>query len=357
MENRKIVHIDMDAFFASVEQRDKPEYRAMPVIVGGAPDKRGVVAACSYEARKYGIRSAMSSARASRLCPQAIFLRPRFEAYRQVSADIQTIFKTFTNLVEPLSLDEAYLDVSACTQYGGSATRIAEAIKSMIKQATDLTASAGVSYNKFLAKIASDMDKPDGLYVITPAQGQAFIENLAIGKFYGIGKATEAKMQVLGIHNGADLKRWKRQDLTARFGKAGNYYYDIARGIDHRPVINTRLRKSLGSETTFENDLADKDDMLASLQELAQKVLRGLQAKQLLARTVTIKVKYEDFALVTRRITLEQPFNDMRTLLPILPQLLNKTDVAQRRVRLLGVSVSNLMKDDELNGYDQIALL
>ena len=164
-------------------------------------------------------------------------------------------------------------------------------------------------------------------------------------------------MQALGIHNGADLKCWKRQDLTARFGKAGNYYYDIARGIDQRPVINTRLRKSLGSETTFENDLADKDDMLASLQELAQKVLRGLQAKQLLARTVTIKVKYEDFALVTRSITLEQPFNDMRTLLPILPQLLNKTDVAQRRVRLLGVSVSNLMKDDELNGYDQIALL
>jgi len=211
VENRKIIHIDMDAFFASVEQRDHPEYQGKPVIVGGLPDKRGVVAACSYEARQFGIHSAMPSSTAYRLCPNAIFLRPRIDNYRKVSIKIQSIFKRYTDLVEPLSLDEAYLDVTECTEFQGSATLIARSIKKTIKEETDLTASAGVSYNKFLAKIASDMDKPDGLYLITPEQGAGFVEQLPVRKFHGIGKATEAKMKALGINCGADLRLWKEK--------------------------------------------------------------------------------------------------------------------------------------------------
>jgi len=349
VEKRKIIHVDMDAFFASVEQRDFPQYRGKPVIVGGAPDKRGVVAACSYEARKFGIHSAMPSSQACRLCPQAILRRPRFDVYRQVSLEITEVFRQFTDRVEPLSLDEAYLDVSNSELHRGSATLIAKSIKQAVRERTQLTASAGVSYNKFLAKMASDMDKPDGLYVIKPEQGVAFIEHLPIGRFFGIGKATEARMQALGIHYGKQLKQWSQVDLVRRFGKAGNYYYDIARGIDMRPIINARIRKSLGTETTFEHDLGDKRQMLEMLIKLADKVTRSMRRRKLHARTLTIKVKYADFSQVTRSRTLEDAFDDIQTISPVLPLLLDKTAAGEKKVRLLGVTVSNFIKNESDN--------
>ncbi|MCK4708892.1 MAG: DNA polymerase IV, partial [Gammaproteobacteria bacterium] len=254
-QQKKIIHVDMDAFFAAVEQRDFPEYKGKPLIVGGNPEKRGVVATCSYEARKFGIHSAMASSTAYRLCPQAIIVKPRFEAYREVSNIIRSIFHQYTNLVEPLSLDEAYLDVSESSQFDGSASLIAKDIKQKIFEQTQLTASAGVSYNKFLAKVASDMNKPDGLTLIRPEQGEEFVAALAIGKFYGVGKATEAKMKSLGINAGADLKKLSLSECQQTFGKAGSYYYNICRGVDEREVVKQRERKSLGSETTFEKDL------------------------------------------------------------------------------------------------------
>lgn len=332
----------MDAFYASVEQRDNVKYRGKPVIVGGAPDKRGVVAACSYEARKFGIHSAMPSSRAVRLCPDAIFIPPRFKVYRQVSEQIRQVFARYTDLIEPLSLDEAYLDVSGSEQCQGSATMIAKAIKRDIKQDTGLNASAGVSYNKFLAKIASDMDKPDGLYVITPEQGPAFVESLAIGKFHGIGKATEAKMKKLHIHNGRDLKQYSLEALCMHFGKAGNYYYNIARGIDERSVVSHRERKSLGTETTFTSDIDDIALILEKLELLAKQVAGYLDEKKLSARTVTIKVKYADFQQVTRSQSFENAINQFDDIRKILPQLLAKTDAGKRKVRLLGVTVSKL---------------
>ena len=306
MDNRKIIHIDMDAYYASVEQRDNPGYRGRPVIVGGAPQRRGVVAACSYEARKFGIHSAMPSARAAKLCPQAIFIKPRFDVYRRISEQIRAIFREYTDLVEPLSLDEAYLDVSDCKLYQGSATRIARELKTKIKAATGLTASAGVSYNKFLAKISSDMDKPDGLYVVTPDAGEAFVESLPIGLFFGVGKATEARMNALNITTGADLKLLSPEQLRRHFGKTGDFYYHIARGIDMRPVSNRRERKSISSETTFMADLSDRQVMLKSLDALADDTMQTLIEKQLSARTLTIKVKYADFRQVTRSKTLPE---------------------------------------------------
>jgi DNA polymerase IV len=357
VEKRKIIHIDMDAFYASVEQRDFPEYRGRPLIVGGAPDKRGVVAACSYEARKFGIHSAMPSSRAYRLCPQAIFQRPRFEVYRQVSAQISEVFQQYTDKIEPLSLDEAYLDVTNSELHSGSATLIARNIKNTIKEKTGLIASAGVSYNKFLAKIASDMDKPDGLYVIKPEQGADFIEQLAIGKFYGIGKATEAKMLALNIESGKQLKQLSRENLVARFGKAGNYYYDIAQGIDNRPVVSSRIRKSLGTETTFEQDLFDVDEMLKILNDLADKVAKSMQKRNLQAKTLTLKVKYADFTQVTRSQTLEEVFDQAYVMTPLLPGLLNKTDAGEKKVRLLGITTSNFLYEEEEKNLSQIDLI
>jgi DNA polymerase-4 len=357
VENRKIIHIDMDAFYASVEQRDFPEFQGEPLIVGGAPDKRGVVAACSYEARKYGIHSAMPSSRAYRLCPQAVFQRPRFEVYRQVSTEIAEVFKEYTDKIEPLSLDEAYLDVTDSDMHRGSATLIARSIKQNIKNRTKLTASAGVSYNKFLAKIASDMDKPDGLHVIKPEQGAAFIEQLPIGKFYGIGKATEAKMRALDIHTGLQLKRWSREKLASRFGKTGNYYFEIAQGIDNRPVLSTRIRKSIGTETTFERDIGDKQQMMIVLNELAQKVVQSMSRRNLHAKTLTIKVKYADFTQVTRSQTMEEGFNDSQAILSILPCLLDKTEAGEKKVRLLGVTTSNFIDTNESESHSQIGLI
>lgn len=336
---RKIIHVDMDAFFASVEQRDHPEYQGKPLIVGGQPDSRGVVAACSYEARQFGIHSAMPSARAYRLCPQAIFVRPRFDAYREVSSQIRDIFWRYASEVEPLSLDEAYLDVSYTADYNGSATLIAKAIKRDILAETHLHASAGVSYNKFLAKIASDMDKPNGLYVIRPEQGEKFVETLAVGKFHGIGPATENKMKQLGIETGLDLRNKTLAQLTERFGKAGQYYFNIARGIDERPVRSSRIRKSLGKETTFAQDILSIAELTAKLLDLAEMVLSSLAKQNLNARTVTVKVKYSDFQQVTRAHTIEHSI-ELTDLKELIPMLLSRTESGHKPVRLVGLSLS-----------------
>ncbi len=354
---RKIIHIDMDAFYASVEQRDFSEYRGKPVIVGGQPNSRGVVAACSYEARRFGIHSAMPSATAYRACPQAIFVKPRFEVYRQVSAEIQAIFRQFTSMVEPLSLDEAYLDVSECRLHSGSATLIAKQLKSDIKHMTGLIASAGVSYNKFLAKVASDMDKPDGLYVIKPEQGEEFVSQLPIRKFFGIGRATETKMHSLGIYTGTDLKTWSREALLARFGKVGNFYYSIARGIDKREVNSQRVRKSISAETTFTEDLSDVTEMLNQIKHLAEKVGNTLADKHLWAKTLIIKVKFDDFSQVTRSKTLECPFQSPALLEDDIKTLLESTEAGVRKVRLLGAGVSGLLHEDCMESSTQIALL
>ncbi len=291
------------------------------------------------------------------MCPNAIFQRPRFEVYRHVSTEIAEVFRRYTDKIEPLSLDEAYLDVTDSDLHHGSATLIAKSIKQAIKQKTQLTASAGVSYNKFLAKIASDMDKPDGIYVIEPGQGADFIEQLPIGKFYGVGKATETKMLSLDIQTGKQLKFWPREKLISHFGKAGNYYYDIARGIDNRPVQSSRIRKSLGTETTFEHDLGDKQQMLDKLKELADKVMQSMLRRNLYAKTLTIKVKFADFTQVTRSISLEEAFNDIKMVTPLLPELLDKTEAGEKKVRLLGVTASNFISEKAIDDEAQIALI
>jgi DNA polymerase-4 len=336
---RKIIHIDMDAFFASVEQRDNPHYQGKPLIVGGQPDSRGVVAACSYEARKFGIHSAMPSAHAYRLCPHAIFVKPRFEAYREVSTQIREIFWQYASEVEPLSLDEAYLDVSYTEVHNGSATLIAKAIKQDILNTTRLNASAGVSYNKFLAKTASDMDKPNGLYVILPEQGADFVASLDVGKFHGIGPATEKKMHEFGIYTGYDLRQYSLAELSERFGKSGRHYYNIARGIDERPVRSSRQRKSLGKETTFAEDVLSLNTITAKLLELADVVFANVNEQQLKARTLTVKVKYNNFQQITRSHTLEHNI-DLWDLHGCIPTLLSKTEVGTRPVRLVGLSLS-----------------
>ncbi len=343
----------MDAFYASVEQRDDPSYRNKPVVVGGAPESRGVVATCSYEARRYGIHSAMPSARVYRLCPHAIFIRPRFSAYRQVSQQLLSIFRTYTPLVEPLSLDEAYLDVTDSEACQGSATLLAREIKQRIRDVMQLTASAGVSYNKFLAKIASDLDKPNGLTVITPQHGPSFVEALPIGKFHGVGKATESKMKTLGIDSGADLKRVSLEDLQIHFGKAAYYYYHIARGADDRLVVPQRARKSLGAETTFECDLDDRDQLLNKLAELSQKVGTSLAQKKLYGYTLTLKVKYDNFQQITRSITADYYLDEPSTIFELASVLLAKTEANTRKVRLLGVTISNFHATNSSNQMKQ----
>ena len=341
--SRKIIHVDMDAFYASVEQRDNPHFAGLPVIVGGNPQSRGVVAACSYEARKFGVRSAMPSSQAYRLCPQAVFIRPRFDVYKAVSADIHQVFQQITDRIEPLSLDEAYLDVSDVRAYKGSATLIARFIKREIHNATGLTASAGISYNKFFAKIASAMNKPDGLTVILPEQGEDFVAGLPVGKFHGVGKVTEQKMNSLGIETGADLRSWSLEEMQRQFGKSAQYYYNIARGIDNRPVEHSRQRQSIGSETTYQNDLTDTHQMTTQLEQLASQVADVLLNKGLLARTLTIKVRYANFQIATRSHSPGPYFGSVDDLWPWLPWLLKKTEAGQRPVRLLGVSVSGLI--------------
>lgn len=354
---RDIVHIDMDAFYASVEQRDFSQYRNKPVVVGGDPNTRGVVATCSYEARIFGIHSAMPCAQAIRMCPHAIFVNPRFDVYREISQQIREIMFRFTNLVEPLSLDEAYLDVSSCKQSFGSPTLIAKAIKKEIIKTTELTASAGISYNKLLAKIASDINKPDGLTLITKSQGPNFVKKLPIEKFYGIGPATTQKMQDLGIYTGADLLQWRLDELKPIFGKVSKYYYHAARGEDDREVVCSRQRKSIGSETTYHQDLSSFTHMLENLYGLALEVWQEMQKKQVTARTITVKVKFDNFQQVTRSKTISYDIRGLDDITVNMKELLGKAVNMGQKVRLLGVTVSNLVNLSELNEKPQLSLL
>jgi DNA polymerase IV len=340
----------MDAFYASVEQRDFPEYKGKPVVVGGNPQGRGVVAAASYEARKFGIHSAMPAARAYKLCPKTIFLKPRFEVYKQVSLQIRDIFHEYTSLVEPLSLDEAYLDVTENDKQNPSATLIAREIKSRIKTETGLTASAGVSYNKFLAKIASDMDKPDGLFLITPDKASEFLENLDIGDFYGVGRATRNKMQSLGIYNGKDLKEWDEIDLVKHFGKSGHHYYRIVRGLDSREVKSHRIRKSVGKERTFSEDISDLEWIRNFLTELAEKVSASMKKMNATGKTITLKARYKDFETITRSLTLQHYTNDPHEIADISIRLLDETEAGAREVRLLGITLSSLNLAESAEG-------
>ncbi len=354
--NRKIIHIDMDAFFAAVEQRDFPEYKGLPLIVGGQPDSRGVVATCSYEARKFGIHSAMASSRAYQLCPQVIFVHPRFSAYKQASQDIHNVFREYAEIIEPLSLDEAYLDVTDTLYCDGVATLMAEEIRSKIFQQTGLTASGGISYNKFLAKLASDQNKPNGQYVIKPGMAERYLQNMPIGRFYGVGKVTEAKMHGLGIYTGGDLKIKTMSQLQQSFGNQAVYYYNISRGIDHRAVVSHRVRKSFGSETTFQQDLSDVNEMQAVLRSLAEEVLANLDQRQLLAYTFTIKIKYADFTQITRSYTGDSVVSAAHKVAEIVPVLLAKTEISKQKVRLLGVSFSNLLSQDDYYDNGQLTL-
>lgn len=338
---RKIIHVDMDAFYASVEQRDDPELRGRPVAVGGSRE-RGVVAAASYEARLFGVRSAMASVTARRRCPDLVFVKPRFEVYRAVSGQIREIFASYTDLVEPLSLDEAYLDVTENRRGEVSATRIAAEIRARIRETCGLTASAGVSYNKFLAKLASDHRKPDGLFVITPEMGPAFVEDLPVGRFHGVGPATSARMNRLGIVTGRDLRGRPLAVLEAHFGKSGSFYHSIARGIDHRAVRADRIRKSIGAETTFAADLDAFEAMRDGLRPLVDKVWAHGEGHGLRGRTVTLKVKFADFAQITRARSGADPVRDRATLERITLDLLGALFPLPKAVRLLGVTLSGL---------------
>ncbi len=341
---RKIIHVDMDAFYASVEQRDNPELRDKPIAVGGSRE-RGVVAAASYEARKFGVRSAMPSITARRKCPDLIFVKPRFDVYKQVSLQIRAIFAEYTNIIEPLSLDEAYLDVTEDLKGIPSATEIAEQIKAKIRAETQLTASAGVSYNKFLAKLASDYRKPDGLYVITPAMGPSFVETLPVERFHGVGPATAAKMKELGISTALDVRAKDEAFLLKHFGKAGAHFYCICRGIDHRPVLPNRARKSVGAENTFARDLTSFDDMRAELGPLVEKVWHYCHITGVRARTVTLKVKFADFQIITRSRSCITPISDSSALASISAELLATQFPMPKGVRLLGISLSSLCAD------------
>ena len=342
---RKIIHVDMDAFYASVEQRDNPDLRGKPVAVGGSR-QRGVVAAASYEARQFGVRSAMASSIAIRQCPDLIFVKPRFDVYKTVSAQIRTVFALYTELIEPLSLDEAYLDVTASVTPALPATRIAQAIKERIKAETGLTASAGVSYNKFLAKLASDYNKPDGLYVIKPDQGLAFVEGLKVNQFHGIGRVTAARMNELGIFTGLDLRQQSEEFLTRHFGKVGQHYYSIARAVDERPVTANRVRKSVGSETTFEQDLTEPATLLACLGPLVDDVWAYCERTGARGSTITLKVKYADFQQITRSKTLLSTVTTKDALERIGTDLLWGLLPTEKGIRLLGVSLSSLQASD-----------
>ncbi len=352
---RKIIHVDMDAFYASVEQRDNPELRGKPLAVGGAA-ARGVVAAASYEARAFGVRSAMPSVTAKRRCPELIFVPPRFDVYRAVSARIREVFSEHTDLIEPLSLDEAYLDVTQNRLNIASATTIAEMIRSKILLVTGLTASAGISYNKFLAKMASDQNKPNGQFVITPRHGPAFVETLPVKKFHGVGPATAAKMEALGIETGADLRAKSLTFLQQHFGKSGAWYYNISRGIDDRPVRADRERKSVGAEDTFMTDLLDLDAARAEISPLVDKVWRHCETKNLHGRSVTLKIKYADFQIITRSRTEATAFSSPGEIVATVQTLLAPLFPTAKGIRLLGVTLSSFGDETASGPVDQLLL-
>lgn len=339
---RKIIHVDMDAFFAAVEQRDNPALRGKPVIVGGKPGGRGVVSTCSYEARKFGVHSAMPTNKAYQLCPHGIFVKSNFAAYKEASEIVRNIFFDYTDLVEPLSLDEAFLDVTENHKGNPSATLIAEEIRARIYKDTQLTASAGVAPNKFIAKVASDYNKPDGLTVITPDEMEPFLEELDIKKFFGVGKATQKKMHALGIKTGGNLKQWTEIDLVKAFGKSGRYYYKIVRGIDNREVKPHRTRKSYGKERTFSEDVNDLDWVNTFLDELSESISEGMQKIPTAGKTITLKVRYKNFDTITRSQSLPHYTNKKEEISTISRQLLEQTEAATREIRLLGISLSNL---------------
>jgi DNA polymerase-4 len=354
-QQRKIIHVDMDAFYASVEQRDNPELRGQPIAVGGSRE-RGVVAAASYEARRFGVRSAMPSVTAKRKCPELIFVKPRFDVYRAVSHQVRTIFAEYTPLIEPLSLDEAYLDVTENLKAMASATGIAEEIRARIRAETGLTASAGVSYNKFLAKMASDERKPDGLFVITPKMGPAYVEALPVGKFHGIGPATQARMEALGIYTGSDLKAQALPFLQEHFGKAGPYYFWLSRGIDERRVSADRVRKSFGAETTFSADLFTPEEARAALEPLISKVWSYCEGSTVRGRTATLKAKYADFRQITRSRTVEVPVSSRGVLEELVSALLEPLFPVGKGIRLLGVTLSSLDVEPEPRSGQQLRL-
>lgn len=343
---RKIIHIDMDAFFASVEQRDDPELRGKPVAVGGS-SARGVVAAASYEARVFGVRSAMPSVTAKRRCPDLIFVKHRFEVYREVSRQIRAIFRTHSDLVEPLSLDEAYIDVTQDKMGIGNATRIAEMIRAEIKKQTQLTASAGVSYNKFIAKIASDQNKPDGICVIKPHQGADFVAQLPVRRFFGVGPKTAEKMAKLDIHSGADLRAQSEDFLRQHFGKSAGYLFRASRGVDHREVKPNRIRKSVGGERTYGNDLVSDTELQDAMEKIIDIVWNSIEKSGAHGRTVTLKAKYADFRQITRSKSLERHVDGKAEFADIGRELLACIMPVENGVRLLGLTLANLEGAEE----------
>lgn len=338
---RKIIHVDMDAFYASVEQRDNPDLRGKPVAVGGS-SKRGVVAAASYEARAFGVKSAMPSVTAQRRCPDLIFVKPRFEVYRSVSRQIREIFARHTDLIEPLALDEAYLDVTQDKQGIGSAVKIAKAIRAAIREETGLTASAGVSYNKFIAKLASDQNKPDGLCLILPEQGEGFVATLPVRRFHGVGPRTAEKMERLGIHTGADLRAMSEEWLHRNFGSAGSYLFKAARGIDHRRVNPSRERKSVGGELTYFNDKRSNAELRTALDEIVDIVWRRIESSGVQGRTVVMKARYSDFRTLTRSKSLPRNVQDRGEFAAIGHALLDQILPAEMGIRLLGLTLSGI---------------
>ncbi|TWI70654.1 DNA polymerase-4 [Desulfobotulus alkaliphilus] len=347
---RKIIHVDMDAFYAAIEQRDNPVLKGRPVIVGGNPKGRGVVATCSYEARKFGIHSAMSAAQAIRKCPHAVFIRPRKEVYAAVSRQIFAICQKFSNCIEPLSLDEAFLDVSEDILNLGSATRTAEKLLETIHKHTGLTASAGVSFNKFLAKVASDIRKPAGLTVIRPEDAPAFLEKLPVRKFFGVGKTTEKKMHSHNLFTGEDIKAMGEEKLKNLFGKAGKEFYAFAMGRDDRPVMAQRSRKSIGREVTLERDIRDTGAMLAILKTLAEDVEASLVRKKHAGHTLTLKVKYPDFRSATRSMSFPCPLWRAEDMMEKMPELLARTEAGEKAVRLLGLAISQFPDTEQTKG-------
>jgi DNA polymerase IV len=341
---RKIIHVDMDAFYASVEQMDNPDLNGKPVAVGGNRE-RGVVAAASYEARKYGVRSAMSGKLAAMKCPHLVFVKPRFERYKELSNKIREIFYEYTDLVEPLSLDEAFLDVTENKVGNPSATLIAQEIRKRIKAEIGLNASAGISYNKFLAKTASDINKPNGQAVILPKDAESFLEKLPIEKFFGIGKVTADKMKEIGIHNGYDLKQFSLQYLTKRFGKSGLHFFNIVRGIHLSEVQPNRVRKSLSAENTFDKDLSEYSEWMKALKEIFEELKRRISRSGVIGRTVTLKIKFHDFTIQTRSKTFEQ-YPETEKIWETVLELLEQEEL-RKKVRLFGIGISNLNIEEE----------
>jgi DNA polymerase IV len=352
---RKIIHVDMDAFYASVEQRDDPSLRGKPVAVGGS-SARGVVAAASYEARKFGVRSAMPSATAIRRCPDLIFVKPRFEVYSAVSRQIRAIFALYTDLIEPLSLDEAYLDVTEDRHGLGSARAIAEAIRARIREETGLTASAGVSYNKFIAKLASDQNKPDGLCVIPPAKGAAFVASLTVSRFHGVGPVTAAKMKRLGILTGADLRDRTLEFLQAHFGKYATYLHAAARGEDHRPVRPNRETKSVGAERTFGQDVTEPAAIFEALERVTDAAWERIARHDVRGRTATLKVRFADFRTITRAKSVSGCYTSRQAFLTAGREMLEALLPLPMGIRLLGMTLSAIQKEEEERAELQPAL-